>query len=172
MDNKKTKKIIILAVLINALVLAVWLFLAYSVFKEGDQLKQISSEISTINTKKENLQNLTSIMKNTEIDRGLINSYFVDSSSKADFIARLEQMAKDSGVALEVSGAQEDLSLKFDLNLTGSFASIYQYLLLVENLPYRIDVEKINFQFSPLKEAGGSGRWVADLVINIISYRK
>ena len=169
---KNTKKIIILAVTVNILVFIVWVFVAYLVFGEKTKMQEIASQVSEINRKKESLQNLTSTMSNTEEPRKLINSYFVDSSTKADLFEKLEQMAKEVGVNFSFNGAQEDATLKFDVSLNGSFSGVYRYLLLVESLPYKIEVEKTNFQFAPLTDKGDSGRWTANLVINVISYKK
>ena len=95
-----------------------------------------------------------------------IERYFVSESEIVSFIEKLETAAGESGVELEVAAASvlpgQDTSPVFELHASGEFAGLFRYLLLLENFPHLLSVEKADFR--------KSSPWEMQVTVKLVSY--
>lgn len=95
-----------------------------------------------------------------------IERYFVSESEIVSFIEELEAAARESGVTLKVAAvsvpAGPKTSPAFELGASGEFASLFRYLLLLENFPHLLAVEKVDFT--------KSSPWEMRMTLKLITY--
>lgn len=81
-----------------------------------------------------------------------VERYFVSESEIVSFIEELETTARGSSIELEVAAASvlsgQDTSPAFELNASGEFANLFRYLLLLENFPHLLSIERADFRKS------------------------
>jgi len=168
MKNKKFIITIILIILLNGVVLAGWLYLFSSLKKENNFIKEKRQEILANDKKLENSNSLKILMNEIVDERQKIDSAFLDKESVVNFIEKLELIADRTDASIKIGKINIDnqerggLSLQFDL--TGNFNQLFHYLVLLENLPYLINIEKMD-----LKNLAPN-RWAADLEISTDSF--
>ena len=129
--------------------------------------------ISGLDSELQNLKLFENFLADTALSRERIKSGFVSRGNLVRFIEDLEQVGKDGGIAVEVDSASlaatpEERGPSFRLSAKGSFSSLFQYLLTLENLPYEIVFEEIH-----LNSATGEKDkiiWSAAILIRLISY--
>ena len=168
MKNKKFIITIILIILLNGVVLAGWLYLFSSLKKENNFIKEKRQEILANDKKLENSNSLKILMNEIVDERQKIDSAFLDKESVVNFIEKLELIADRTDASIKIGKINIDnqerggLYLQFDL--TGNFNQLFHYLVLLENLPYLINIEKMD-----LKNLAPN-RWAADLEISTDSF--
>lgn len=98
-------------------------------------------------------------------------SLFVPEDDPASFIAEVERAAETAGVSHEVvnvdlkkAGETPFGELSLSLRFSGSFADAYQFLSLVETLPYTVSVESASFDRE--KE---NTRWEGLLMVTVLT---
>lgn len=112
-----------------------------------------------------------------EIDN--ISDVVVDDDKIVDFIEKVEVIAAEDGVKLEISSVADNKSVKdkggyisqklFSLKAAGDFNGIMHFLYSLENFGYYINVEDVNIGFGNFDEHN------KDLIIlgaNITVYQK
>ncbi len=144
--------------------------------------------LTKINTKKESFlknqgelsfywQSIENI-KNTEKQLALhkkeiseIKSIFLNETSIIDFIQRLEYLAKQSKVSLEMERAniprgESGEKPIFDLIIIGDFSEVYKFINLLENDIYQVVFEKVLIKES----LSDQDKWEASTKIKLLSY--
>ncbi len=137
---------IIIVILINILALCLWFYLL-SFIKE--QSNMINDEREKLAMNEKELQNATSLkglINEINDDKKIIDTFFINKESAINFIENLESIARQTGASVKIEnanieGAGGD-SFSFQINLEGEFRQIFQYLILMENTHYLIDVKK------------------------------
>jgi len=90
-----------------------------------------------------------------------LDSHFVADDEIINFIETIEDLGEDSGAEIEVTSVgvgnksvkkadQASISefLNLDFKIEGSFAQIFHFLSMLEKLPFRIDVARVNFRIN------------------------
>jgi len=108
------------------------------------------------------IQEFREFYKSQNANLSSLDSSFVDQQKPIDFIDFLENAAKDSQVALDISpGAaqaqKKDLwpSANFQLSLTGSFPSIVRFIKTIESSHYLVRISDATVS---QKNAGANGQ--------------
>ena len=96
----------------------------------------------------------------------LLDSFFIKEGSDIIFIEQVENLAKIAGVLLEINSVSPDTgALRMSLKAEGTFSSLYHFLLMIEALPYQI-------QISDVEVLGGKedGKWESLFNIKLLNY--
>lgn len=117
----------------------------------------------------ERIADVQSIRSFLEHSKGKIASaekFFVSEDEIVPFIEALEASARESDVQLAVATASLPTSSganpSFNLKATGEFQDLFRYLLLLENFPHLIAIEKVSFtKTSP---------WDMQITIRLLAY--
>ncbi|PJE64682.1 MAG: hypothetical protein COU90_01340 [Candidatus Ryanbacteria bacterium CG10_big_fil_rev_8_21_14_0_10_43_42] len=143
---KKHKLIltVIFGILGNALlVLLAYLFIFQAIQNSYTSLLASHEQFAVLKKKERLLKELeaTVISKQSDINR--INNAFLRSTDIVTFVETLERIAVISGADLTINSASTSLNDEekiqhsvFDLFLDGTFPEIYQYITLLENIPF------------------------------------
>jgi len=95
-----------------------------------------------------NAKDYDDTLKFIKNNTALLNSLFTNQKDALTLVKTFEKDAQKNNVQLKIkklaSNANETTSLKFNLDLTGSFINIYHFLNAIETYPYFININNIN----------------------------
>lgn len=141
--------------------------------KETDTL--VANEI-TAGEKQKRAETLRRIMEETKTEREELDAYFVKKGDAVSFIERLENMAKGAGLGISIASVsvpEKTSALRIEMATQGSFENTLYFLTLLENLPYKIFVEKANLHHkegSSQDVPKGSGTWTGSFTVVLESF--
>ena len=148
----KTKSVLLISSLSIALVALLWWVVFFATQKLPSQKKQLqNTTISFQDTlhKLSNVKEHDDALKFIKNNTALTNSLFVNQKDALNLIKTFEKDAQKNKVQLKIKKLASDInkadtSLRFNLDLTGSFINIYQFLNAIETYPYFININNIN----------------------------
>lgn len=169
MMNKKTKKILIWALIFNILVIGMYSVLFLQVRKKVLESTIAIESLENNISKEKNLRFLKGVLKETVVEREKVESYFVDNDMVVGFIEKIESLGISADVALDLRGVSvegdQKKVLKLDFKILGSFENIFYFLTLLENLPY-----KIQFTEAFMVRSSDSNDWEGNFKMNLLSF--
>ncbi|MFA6520065.1 MAG: hypothetical protein WCT44_00470 [Candidatus Paceibacterota bacterium] len=105
-------------------------------------------------------------------DKALLDTHFAKSSDVVPFLDTIEQLATRVGAKAEVSSVDmlsTGVGLVVGLKASGSFASLYKFLMLLENSPYELNFLSLDIRRNSVEEKGGVS-WEAVFRIQLLSF--
>lgn len=107
----------------------------------------------------------------TAVERAKLDAYFINPDQLAVFIEELEKLATVAKVDFNLTSAQIDnknqLVAHFNLEVGGSFQEVFQFLGLVENMPFGLSLRQV--QLGANFAAGKQSLWQGGLSIQLNS---
>ncbi len=166
---KKNKFIITITVvvLVNAAALGAWFYLFSALGQEDSNIFEIQGKALVNDENSKRYKELDIFMDKTADERKILDSVFLDKESIIKIIEELEANAEKTGVAIKLGNINigenktQKPSLNFSLN--GDFNQIFHYLLLLENMPYSVEVKKTQLQKEG--KVGAQSKWNAEFEI-------
>jgi Tfp pilus assembly protein PilO len=149
------KKMFITTLVLNAIALAAYGFLFFSIKDKNETVSSILSGADKDIQQDEFLRMAKfSLMDNREnIEK--LDSYFVPRDGVPDFIEFIEQLGRDSGISLSIGvvAVEPDTRNKDDfkelLRLRteglGQWQNLFTFLSMIENLPFRVQIDRVSF---------------------------
>lgn len=163
-----------------AIVLVVVGILAYGVIvwdirKNIDEADGLSMNIAAESQKEANIESIRNIFRGTAEERGKIDSYFVSSDNIVDFLEKIEFLGKKSGVSLSFDSvdipSEEKNILRVRVGTEGSWEDTFYFLSLVENLPFKIELEKSSIvKMTRIVSNIKTSYWRGDFTVKLLSF--
>jgi len=170
MKDKKFIITLILIILMDGLGLFGWFYFFSLLKNQSDLIQEKRQNIANSEKKLQNNNSLKTLMEEISPEKEKVDSAFLNDDNLAAFVEKLESTAaltntfiKIGNIAIDSSG-KNGLSVEFSLE--GNFQQIFHYLVLLENLPYLLNIERMDFG------SLASGRWNADFKILVTSFLK
>jgi len=140
----KSKRYLLLTLILNIGAVAVLAFLFYEVKVANERISGLSNDIELRSKQEGALRSVKNIVAETATVRQELETYFVEKEGVVAFLELLESIGRGAGTAvtiqkveelpLEGSDALEELHIKLDA--TGSWEAVVHFLGLLEYLPY------------------------------------
>ncbi|MFA6273718.1 MAG: hypothetical protein WC662_00990 [Candidatus Paceibacterota bacterium] len=111
-------------------------------------------------------------MKNIQTEKSSIETHFAKSSDIVPFLDTIEGLAPKVGAKTEITSVdveKEGKSLLVGLKATGSFISVYKFLMLLENSQYELEFTSVNLQKSTATNLKDQN-WEMILKIKLLSF--
>ncbi len=146
-----------LSIVYSVLCVGLYIYLYYSLVSYDESVVTDSSTVYSVESEKDSIQKIQRLVATTTPDRAYLDSLFVPSDGTANFIQNLENLADDAGVSHTLSvNSTEDGTLNssgrdylvFSLGISGSWQSVYRFVSILENLPYKISISTIHLNIS------------------------
>lgn len=142
-----TKKILILCIILNVVIIFVYGFLYYDIGSQNKKASELLGQVNSDMQKNDTLRAIKISLNQNKDFISQVDSFFIAPDGVVNFISLLEGLGKASGVKLSIGSVsvvpeggakdfKEDLSLRLDMS--GSWEQIYYFLSLLQNQPYRI----------------------------------
>lgn len=152
-----------LAILLFVAVGIAFVFLVRDIRARGNAIAAQLEKISDLTKKDEEYKLFEKIIKSTEADRNKISSYVVKKDGLVDFIKLIEGMATASGVEVSIKTVEESavasqassspkVSVTLPLSTTGTWENTAMFLALLESMPYKTTLTKVNTKKMDLAE--------------------
>lgn len=160
---KRNKLIVSLAIADLATIVIV-VVLAFVAQQQSQLVADLTEQADALSQKQSSLDRLKS---SSADNQKIINALFLNDKTKAALIGELEELGAVAGVNYTLNNAEDKDGLKYDVTVKGSFTDVYQFISLVENLPYEATLETVNVEKMPNPKGGEAGLWSANLVIRV-----
>jgi len=183
-----SQKILILSSTILVVVLILNIVYANLLLAKITSINDKIKQLNISSQQRENELNLKDSIIDSKLGREKLAEYFVGSgdAETVEFTKYLENLAKEVGViqkkTLEyemVKGFESSeviSSIHYKFNITGSWASIFNFLLIIENLPKAISLNSVSFNVNTgvalEKEIDYVNKgWSADLDFSVVKIK-
>ncbi len=141
-----------------ALVILIFIFLIIcpllsDIKKDSQDFILQKNSFAELQMRKENFNQLRDFYQSHQEELKKIDNLFIDQETPIEFIEFLEEKAKDSFLAIEISAASSKKSesekwnfSNYQLSLIGSFSNILKFLEKIETAPYLIEISNLNIK--------------------------
>lgn len=184
MKSKKTFLIVLAFALLSwiAFFILVWRFnTAMALITELAQEEQLESR------KDASVSLIERTVEELADEQAILESYLVTEDTVVDFIQSIESVAQDGGVDLDVNlvnfegvkapgeqtaDEEADQILQIQMVSLGNWVDTFQFIALVENMPYSIQFERASLQLQETQLEGGEGaliEWRGDYELHVIT---
>jgi hypothetical protein len=152
----KTQKNATILILLNIFLLAGYLVVSGEISNNNNQISSLTEELDRSLIKGKNLNLSRRITEETAIERDKLDSYFISSNDVVSFIKEIENLANLADVSIEINSVsigdyveeqkKSDVIevLDLDINLSGSWSGSFHFISLLEEMPNKISVERLN----------------------------
>ena len=192
MYNSKNIIFLLLSTLLFTLVVGIFVFLVRDIRIKGGGIATRLETISEITRKDQEYQLFEKIIKSTEADRNKLSSYVVKKDGLVDFIKIIEGMANSSGLEVSIKTVSEsDVSLQassspkalltLPLTTTGNWENTAMFLALLESMPYKTTLTKVDMKKMDLAESADPKKrnrfskanpgWKADFEFSVLKFK-
>ncbi|TAK57034.1 hypothetical protein EPO17_03070 [Patescibacteria group bacterium] len=192
MNTTKNISLLVLSVLVFLVVLGGFIFLVGDITARGEHITSRLKMIDEITRKDQEYQLFEKIIKSTEADRAKISSYVVKKDGLVDFIKLIEGMANSSGVEVSIKTVEESevsgqasstpkVMLTLPLTTTGTWENTAMFLALLESMPYKTTLTKVDLRKMDLTEGADPKRknrfskanpgWQADFQFGVLKFK-
>ncbi len=147
-----------------ALVILIFIFLIIcplltDIKKDSQDFILQKNNFAELQLRKENFNQLRDFYQSRQEELKRIDNLFINRETPIEFIEFLEEKAKDSFLAIEISAtfSKKAESEKwnfsnYQLSLNGSFPNILKFLEKIETAPYLIEISNLNIRKLSEKE--------------------
>ncbi|MFO7807564.1 MAG: hypothetical protein R6V40_04065 [Candidatus Moraniibacteriota bacterium] len=125
----------------------------YSRKDEMEKLRLLTEELRVENSNTDKYKNDLAFL---EKNKTLVDNFFVGKNSEINLIQKLEEMADEAGIAIEIKTLKKDLNNKkndkenqeifLSIQATGAFSEYMKYLYKLENIDYLVDVHSVSIK--------------------------
>lgn len=182
MELRKSTVEIVLILSLNILAVAIWFFIYIQITENTTAIVLNKKNLAVVERELINNVVLKSIVLDdkTKEDRGKINSFFVKSDEETvDFLENIESLANNLNLKINIISVnaldidENNQVLDLSLKITGSFNSVYDFINLVEFLPYELSLDEFNMNSSVRVDEDGveNFEWNGSLSLALLSYQ-
>lgn len=162
-QSTKTVRMLTIVVLIAVLLGSAYGWLLVRITSLNERSAELSRTISMLTREEEQLLIAENLLDETKHERAMLASYFTTDESLATFIATLETLGEESGVATTIFSVEAIPSVQGSLIdearikviAVGSWEDAIHYAALIDELPYVVDMEAAKLEGVNIDEQDG-----------------
>ncbi len=148
-----TKQTLILIIILVLIVLGGYYFLFSTIKHTNEKASLFSQEIDLYAQREATLKNTQKMAEELNTQMEKLGSYFLHTNDTVPFIELVEGAGVKTGVNVTIGSISPvvtaDSTVKGEmialrLEARGSWSNIYNFILYMENLPYKVSLEKVN----------------------------
>lgn len=141
-----------------------------TIYKKQASLIEIQRMIKKTEEREQNLKDFEALFARVQERKDDIENIFVDERSVVRVIEALEEHARILGVDFKVESASLPATTgirgpEIQLHLGGSFTKIYQYIRILEVLPFQFAFDLID-----IRKNGSDAAWSATVRLTVLSF--
>lgn len=166
MKNKKFIATIVLVIFMNMLAISVWFYFFLALKKHNEAILEIRRNTLINDKKSDNNKILKNLISEIANERQKIDSVFLSQENIIKLVRELEANADRAGAEIDLGNINisEDgkKNPRIQFSLKGKFNQIFHYVVLLENMPYIVSVDKAHFE-KDLSSGGWRGSFEISL---------
>jgi len=141
--NKNTKTIFVVILALNFILAGVYISLFYAVRAKNEKVAVASQELEKELNRDGDISIVAKTVKDTKKQREKLDAYFIMRDDIVGFTQKIESLGDVSNTQLAITGLNtQDDTLSFGLTSKGSFVDVVHLIYLIENLPFKLDINK------------------------------
>ncbi len=169
-----TRTILILSIIFACIGWAVYAFLLWNTSSKNDDLYELARELKIQEERQRQISSAASLLSVSEGKIGRIENIFLGSedSDVVEFLQEIEDLRTGMNIELDITSLEERnigglpfLAARIDMR--GQWKEVFNFIRLVENMPYSIDGQSITLREEFIEDGGGY-LWDASLRILIL----
>ncbi len=155
--NKKSRTFLIVAAVCFLAAAGAFIYALYEVSEQGVRYEESKKLIGEQTAKEASYNTVQSLLISTREDREKIKNLFIEENDTISFISEIEQNAGIVGVSLtttelsiapsvtDPNGVTSPALLLVGFDFSGTQNAVWQYLTLLENIPYHKKITQVSF---------------------------
>lgn len=164
-----------IVILMTLAVIALYVYGFLFIQKKIQTTTSMLTQIASATQKNQEVSTIQSTIATTQEDREKLSSYFVTDDSIVTFLSGIEALGTASGtqvVLANVTTEPKSATVTVELTSTGNFSDVMRFLMLFENLPYRMTVDRSTLvtKDSPDDVVVTEQLWSLSLTSTLVSY--
>lgn len=141
-----------------------------TIYQKQANLIEIQQKIKKTEAREQNLKDFEALFARVQGRKDDIENIFVDERSVVRVIEALEEHARILGVDFKVESATLPTATgirgpEIQLRLEGSFTKIYQYIRILEVLPFQFAFDLID-----IRKSSSDALWSATIRLTVLSF--
>ncbi len=164
-----SKYILIIGILLTTITWGGYIFFLWDLGAQKEETDNLKAEVGFYENRHMEIREMINFLESKESQIKDIESFFLvyNEQNIVNFIERIEQLAEETGVGLEISNllpSNEDDKkyLNADFALKGDWEKINKMIALVENVPYKVSITDLS-----LRKEGET--WDSSLKVKILT---
>ncbi len=171
----KIAKLLALSAVLVITALSAYGMALWKIKKNIGEAVNLNLSIAAEAQKEAGIESTRNILRNTAAEREKIEGYFVGSDNIVDFLEKIELMGKKSGVNLSFDSVDIPLDernvLRLRIGAEGSWEDDFYFLSLLENLPYKMEIEKSTIvKLTKIVSNVKTSYWRGDFTVKLLSF--
>jgi hypothetical protein len=167
--ESQTKQLFTALIITNLLLVGAFIGVYYLLDNRAATASELTGRIESIRNENQRQQSVGALVENTADARQALDNYFVQPNGSAQFITKIEKIADDTRVDLQIgnvsieslaqgepdsdsgnSGSENSTfeNLVLELQANGSWERIVHFVRVLELLPERTSIEGVSFEQS------------------------
>lgn len=173
--STKTVRLFVIAIAMVVAGIIAYGVIVLNIRKNISEADGLGINIAAESQKEANIESTRNILRGTTAEREKIESYFVRSDNIVDFLEKIELLGKKSGVSLSFDSVdippEEKNVLRVRIGTEGNWEDTFYFLSLVENLPFKIELEKSSIvKMTRIVSNIKTSYWRGDLTVKLLSF--
>ena len=177
MTNHK-KNLIIIPVVFLLVASVAFFFIYHDMWAKNSSAESTLAQWQSDYSSREEIRSLNESMKAIAPQKAQLETHFVQSADVVPFLNTIESLGTEANVQasiVSVAISQDQTpSLLVDVSSSGSFVSTYDFLMLLENSPYEIEIDSVDMLKASTLDASGktlkAPEWKGDFKIKLLSF--
>ncbi|MDP6387963.1 MAG: type 4a pilus biogenesis protein PilO [Candidatus Pacebacteria bacterium] len=157
--SSKTKQTLLTSLVLVIVVSVAYIMLFLNIKEKNNNISVLQNEVDSTLQREIKLRSVKNLINDTQKEREKLNLYFIADDKIVNFIEDIEEVGAYSGVSVKVTSVSIDEStsgnlnkdkiselLNLDFNIEGRFDELFYFLSMIEKLPFKIDIHRVNFE--------------------------
>ncbi len=175
---KRTQSTFVVAVVALLLAWGVFVLLVVTTSGRNTDLAERVTELEAKLQKAAHAESLKALVLDTADERAELSARLVKAEAVVDFIKEVEALGRTSGAKLTINSVEikqiPDAApeipielLSVSLSAEGSWASLMHLVALVETLPAKASIDRVNFSLASAGTARAAAVWNASMQFSV-----
>lgn len=168
--NKFINNPVILALGMLVVVLTAFVFLFKHIHTINTKAIEVQKQTRLSVAEKREARSLLDFSNENQVRIQELDKHFVKGTEVVAILQYVEDLAPRVGASAKVSAVdvtKDGQSLFIDMNISGSFDSVYKFVNLLEQASYILDIINLDIQ-AVQKESGNT--WSGNIKVKVISF--
>jgi|SRR3989344_396748 len=177
MQNKFPKIQLILSTIFFVFSCLIFVFFYRFINNKNQELQLKEIEWQNEALRRDEIKTLEHSIKAVESERQQLETHFAQKSDVVPFLDTIEELAPKAGAKAEITSVDvftARTGLYVGLKASGTFSSLYKFLVLLENSPYELEFLSTDMHIETgsdeSQKTAGAPKWNAVFKIKLLSF--
>lgn len=176
----KSQKVFFTVLCANLLMVSIYSYIFIEIRQKNQLIIETSSAIETLTAQKESLKSVEKTVSETSSLREKIDKYFIPKDGVVQFLDSIESLGAGNNLAIKIVSVSVDPSsvspdifemVNVRIEVSGAWSDAYRFAALVELMPFKISVGRVNLEKISVKGDKAGLLWKGSLDIGVLKLK-